>query len=358
MIEKSDNTIPSREELAAYIEESAVSVTNTYEQSPVVLMVDDAVIGTLGNFSASIGKAKSKKTFNVSAIVASALSGSSTVLHYRSMFPENKRKILYIDTEQGQHHCQQVLKRILRLAELPDDEKPDNLLMLSLRKFAPKIRMLIVEETIGTIPNLGLVIVDGIRDFLYDINSSSESTDIISKFMQWTDDRQIHIHTVLHQNKNDEHARGHIGTELNNKAETIMQVEVDKEDKNISVVEAVHIRDREFEPFAFRINEEVLPEAVESYLPKEKKVGRPIKEPFDPYREISESVHRAALDAAFANGNIGSYDEYLERLKEGYGLQNVKLGHNKAVKVVTFLSNKRMVIKEGKGYAFNPEYHY
>lgn len=77
MMEKAGNTIPSREELAAYIEESVVSVTNTYEQSPVMLMVDDAVIGTLGNFSASIGKAKSKKTFNVSAIVASALSGST-----------------------------------------------------------------------------------------------------------------------------------------------------------------------------------------------------------------------------------------------------------------------------------------
>lgn len=230
--------------------------------------------------------------------------------------------------------------------------------MLALRKYSPEVRLTITEQTIGMIPDLGLVIIDGIRDFVYDINSPSESTDLISRLMRWTDDRQIHIHTILHQNKNDEHARGHIGTELNNKAETIMQVEVDKEDKNISVVEAVHIRDREFEPFAFRINEEVLPEAVESYLPKEKKVGRPIKEPFDPYREISESVHRAALDAAFANGNIGSYDGYLERLKEGYGLQNVKLGHNKAVKVATFLNNKRMVIKEGKGYAFNPEYHY
>ena len=102
----------------------------------------------------------------------------------------------------------------------------------------------------------------------------------------------------------------------------------------------------------------MLHESVESYLPKEKKIGRPIKEPFNPYREILESVHRAALDAAFVNSNIGSYDEYLERLKEGYGLQNVKLGHNKAVKVATFLSNKRMVIKEGKDYAFNPEYHY
>lgn len=74
MMEKTDETIPSREELAVFIEEAAVSVTNNYEEAPAVLMVDDAVIGILGNFSASIGKAKSKKTFNVSAIAASALS--------------------------------------------------------------------------------------------------------------------------------------------------------------------------------------------------------------------------------------------------------------------------------------------
>ena len=94
-MEKTDTIILSPEELAAYMAESTISVTSTYEHSPVVLMVDDTVIGTLGNFSASIGKAKSKKTFNVSAIVASALN-NSTVLHYRSTFPENKRKILYM----------------------------------------------------------------------------------------------------------------------------------------------------------------------------------------------------------------------------------------------------------------------
>ena len=329
-MEKADNTTPSREELAVYMEESIVSVTSAYEQSPVVLMVDDAVIGTLGNFSASIGKAKSKKTFNVSAIVASALT-NSTILHYRSIFPKDKRKMLYIDTEQGRYHCQNVLKRILRLADLPEDKEPDNLVMLALRKYSPKMRLAIVEHAIGTIPDLGLVVIDGIRDFLYDINSPGESTDIISKLMQWTDERQIHIHTILHQNKNDENARGHIGTELNNKAETIMQVEVDKEG---------------------------LPELVEPYLPREKKIGRPTKEPFDPYKEIPENVHRAALDATFANGTINNYGDYLERLKEEYGLQGVKLGHNKAVKVATFLGNKRMVIKEGKEYKINPECHY
>ena len=81
-----------------------------------------------------------------------------------------------------------------------------------------------------------------------------------------------------------------------------------------------------------------MPELVESYLPKAKVVGRPAKEPFDPYKEIPENVHRAALDAVFADGNIGSYDDYLERLKKGYGLQGVKLGHNKAVKVATCLA--------------------
>ena len=218
--------------------------------------------------------------------------------------------------------------------------------------------MAITEQAIGMIPDLGLVIIDGIRDFVYDINSPGESTDVISKLMRWTDDRQIHIHTVLHQNKNDEHARGHVGTELNNKAETIMQIEADKDDKSISVVEALHIRDRDFEPFAFRVNENALPELMEFYQPQKRQLGRPSKEPFDPYKEIPEDMHRSAPNAAFESGNINGYDSYLERLKEGYGRQGIKLGHNKAVKMATFLTNKRMVVKEGKEYRFNRDFHY
>ena len=139
-MDKTDIRIPTDEELTAYMKESAVSANGAYEQSPVVLMVDDAAIGTLGNFSASIGNAKSKKTFNVTTIAASALK-NGTVLKYRSSFPEDKRTVLYIDTEQGRHHCQKVLKRILCLAGLPEDKNPDNLIMLALRKYAPPIRL-------------------------------------------------------------------------------------------------------------------------------------------------------------------------------------------------------------------------
>lgn len=42
-------------------EKSRLSITDTFPQPPVVLRIDDSIIGTLGNFSASTGKAKSKK---------------------------------------------------------------------------------------------------------------------------------------------------------------------------------------------------------------------------------------------------------------------------------------------------------
>ncbi|KAA6328165.1 hypothetical protein EZS27_022912 [termite gut metagenome] len=60
---------------------SRLRLTDEYVVAPEILRVQGSAIGTLGNFSASIGKAKSKKTFNVSAIVAAALK-NGTVLQY------------------------------------------------------------------------------------------------------------------------------------------------------------------------------------------------------------------------------------------------------------------------------------
>ena len=70
---------------------SRLSLSEKYEKAPEILSVKGSVIGTLGNFSASIGKAKSKKTFNVSAIVAAALK-NDTVLRMRLNCPKPNGK--------------------------------------------------------------------------------------------------------------------------------------------------------------------------------------------------------------------------------------------------------------------------
>ncbi|MDR1980822.1 MAG: AAA family ATPase [Tannerellaceae bacterium] len=331
-----------------------LTLTGEYIIAPEILKIHGSAIGTLGNFSASIGKAKSKKTFNVSAIVAAALK-NGTVLQYAAELPENKRKILYVDTEQSPYHCQKVMKRIVRMAELPLAKEPKNLEFLTLRRHTPEIRIAIVEEAIYHTEGLGLVIIDGVRDMVYDINSPSEATKIISKLMQWTDERQIHIHTILHQNKADENARGHIGTELNNKAETVLEVAKDKLDSNVSTVQAIHIRAMDFQPFAFRINENALPELVDGYsFNKEKRESH-----FYDYFELKDEQHRQALETAFPEAELYGYSELIKALKHGYASIGCVYGENKLGKLKTFLENKRMIVKDSaKKYGFNSGYHY
>ena len=345
---------PNREDVVTKWKESRISMTEEYDTGMVVIKVNGIPIGTLGNFSASIGKAKSKKTFNVSAMTAAALSGEK-VLAYEVNLPEGKDKILYIDTEQSKTHCKKTLARILALANLPDSTDNDRLEFLSLRKYTPKERLEIIECALATTEGIGLVIIDGVRDLLFDINAPLEATQITSILMRWTDEYQIHIHTVLHQNKGDENARGHIGTEINNKAETVIKVEKDKPDENISKVSAVLTRAQTFPTFAFCINDHILPELVEDYVSEPKKAGRPTKKEFDPYFDITKEQHETALERIFPTMfDEFNYEELQNRLVEELRTILGSFNKNKAAAEITFLRNKRMVVQDnGKLYRYN-----
>ncbi|MDR1919130.1 MAG: AAA family ATPase [Tannerellaceae bacterium] len=329
--------------------QSRLQVTDSFSVPPEAIRVHNSVIGTLGNFSASTGKAKSKKTFNVSAIVAAALAGD-TVLCYCASLPEGKRKILYVDTEQSPYHCIRTMKRILQLAGLPADRQPHNLEFLSLRRYTPDLRRAIIEQAIYGIPDLGLVVIDGIRDIVYDINSPGEATQIISKLMQWTDEQQIHIHTVLHLNKGDDHTRGHIGTELNNKAECVLCVTKDETDGDVSRVNAMHIRDIEFEPFAFRINHDALPCLVEDYHPKQR-----VQAKSGSFETLPAAVHREALGMAFAGGEIRGHENLLEALQKSYAANGFKRGRNILLHVKKHLMNQQVITKEGRGFRYHDD---
>ncbi len=350
----------SKIDLDALWQKSLVRVTDEFTLPPIILQVDDAIIGTLGNFSASTGKAKAKKTFNVSAIVASALINGQ-VLEYRASLPEGKRKILYFDTEQSPFHCKKVLQRILKLAGLPLDRQPENLIFSHLREIAnPAVRCEIIRKAIYSIEGVGLVIIDGIRDLMLDINNATQATTLIGDLMQWTSEREIHIQTVLHLNKGDDNSRGHIGTELNNKAETVLQITKDPTDEDRSIVSASFIRSKPFEKFAFRICDE--PDNINiRQLDTEYQVelASP-KNGFD-YTELSENEHRQALELAFENTENGfGYGEIVEALRKNYAtVTGVTYGIGKVKKLLTFLKNKRMIIQNrSKQYVFNPKFYY
>ena len=341
-------------------QKSLVRVTDEFTLPPIILQVDDAIIGTLGNFSASTGKAKAKKTFNVSAIVASALINGQ-VLEYRASLPEGKRKILYFDTEQSPFHCKKVLQRILKLAGLPLDRQPENLIFSHLREIAnPAVRCEIIRKAIYSIEGVGLVIIDGIRDLMLDINNATQATTLIGDLMQWTSEREIHIQTVLHLNKGDDNSRGHIGTELNNKAETVLQVTKDPADEDRSIVSASFIRSKPFEKFAFRICDEPDNINIPQLDPEYQAEPTSPNNGFD-YTELTENEHRQALELVYENAEKGfGYGEMVEALRKSYAtVTGVTYGIGKVKKLLTFLKNKRMIIQNrSKQYVFNPKFYY
>jgi hypothetical protein len=331
-----------------------IRATDKYTMPPEVIKVNNSTISTLGNFSASTGKGKSKKTFNVCAIVASAITGKK-VLNYEAHFPESKRKILYFDTEQSSYHCHKVLERINRLAGFPAEEDLSLIEFVKLREYNPIDRRQIIELALAERPDVGLVIIDGLRDLLFDINSSIEAAEVIGLLMRWTSQYNLHIHTVLHLNKADDNVRGHIGTELNHKAETILQISRNEEDGKISEVHASLIRDRDFPPFAFQINDEGLPELIEGFEFKPKSNRKAV---FD-YEIMAEELHRKALEVAFAEITVPIlYTPLLGRLCVGYASIGFERSRNVLVNLLKFLVKNQIVVKEGKGYVFNRDFHY
>ena len=167
----------NREKFKKFLEYVKIRATDRYVFPPEILTVDEITVATVGNFSASVGKPKSRKTFNVSAIVAALLSGKE-VLHYRAKLPDGKTKVLYIDTEQSRVHCFKVLHRILKMAGLPSDCEVSSLDFLMLREFTPQQRRNIIDSALEVDNKIGFVVIDGIRDLINDINSPGESVEI------------------------------------------------------------------------------------------------------------------------------------------------------------------------------------
>lgn len=329
-------------------QKSLIHVTDEFTLPPVVLQAGEAIIGTLGNFSVSTGKAKAKKTFNVSAIVAAALVNGQ-VLEYKASFPESKRTILYFDTEQSPYHCQLVMQRILRLAELPIDREPEHLKFSHLRAIAdPNERREIIRYAIYNTPNVGLVVIDGIRDLMLDINNSMEATKLVGDLMLWTSEQNIHIQTVLHLNKGDDNARGHVGTELNNKAETVLQITRDNTMPERSIVAPSIIRSKPFDKFAFQLKEmedEVcVPEIDTSYTDADCKSHR------HSYHELSDTEHRKVLTQAFSSREVLPYGELILSLTKAYvEIKGQSYGQTKLKELLQFLLNKGILIKEERG---------
>lgn len=219
-------------------------------------------IGTYGNFSFLQAPPKTKKTFLVTLLSAAYIGGESDKFIGKIKGHRDGKCILHFDTEQGEFHAQRVFKRTLDMCRM------DNACYRTygLRSLSHKDRLSVIKIAIEDTPNLGVVIIDGIADLVSDVNNIEEANEVVQKVMAWTKDYNIHIITVIHTNYNTNKPTGHLGSAMEKKAETQIQLEKDSDDSNIINVRCKSSRNKSFEDFSFFVNDYGYPQVADAEI--------------------------------------------------------------------------------------------
>ena len=74
---------------------------------------------------------------------------------------------------------------------------------------------------------------------------------------------------------------------------------------------------------------------------------------------MAEDIHRMALEEAFKDATSPIlYTPLLKRLSIGYASIGFERARNVMVNLLKFLVKNGIVVKQGKGYVFNRDFHY
>lgn len=223
--------------------------TDDIPKPDAVLFFGENMVWTRKNISCVTGKAKVGKTFLMTLLNEAVLmKGEFKAL--QSYLQKGKDGILYIDTEQSDYHILLILKRIKDVVET----RIEKLYMFNFDALDVQERKEYTKELIYNTPDIGLVVIDGIADLIYDTNDIRESSQMVSDLRKWATEKDVHIVNVLHQNPSQsDKMRGHLGTILTNKSETVIQISSSKENESVKLVETLATRNKKPENWSFEI---------------------------------------------------------------------------------------------------------
>ena len=261
---------PKSEEVIKLLKESVVDTSVEIEKPPTILLLQEdngqyKRLLTLGNFSCISGKQKSKKTFFVCLLAGNLLREKDTDSKLINELPENKKLIIYFDTEQGFYDSWITMRRVERIAGHKKHFRGYNM-----RKYDPMQRCEIIEAAFKEYgKHIGLCIIDGIADLILAVNDELEATRVVSMLMRWTQEYNCHIITVLHQNKANDFIQGWIGTAISKKSEIVISVNKTKDDRSSADISCEFSRGVDFEGFRMTVDEHGLP-YISDYSPEKK----------------------------------------------------------------------------------------
>lgn len=291
-------------------------ITERPADDQVLISIFGTPVCTTNNHTLVLGKKKSRKTFFIILLISWGLQAGTITIE----------DIILFDTEQGKSDVYLIRETLFRMTGywVP---------VFYLRGQSPAERQDFIEGTVRYWPTRPrLIVIDGIRDLMSNINDPDESTSLITWIEKLTLQHGLHVIDILHLNKTDGNARGHIGTELLNKAWMTIELELD-EKTGYTIVKCESSRKKPFESFEFRHGADDLPEVIGTVQKAS---------------DATETDKRTRLIGAF-DGQSLSYKDLVPQIITHFSNPDKRqIGINRAQSMVAEFIRKGWIIKTGK----------
>ena len=212
-------------ELIKRLKEDRITIDKELPPMEFLLKLFDVPCCPRGELVAFTGKAKSGKTFVMSMMMAAASAAEVLAFHRTTFEP---LQVLWIDTEQSDQSTQDILRnRLVPMvtgAATPFPERLYDIFNVRTESWTERLPLLMAAIDLC---HPDLVILDGVRDLVDDINNGQLAHEVTERLMKVAQLARCCIVCVIHQNKaaEDRTLRGSIGTELTNKAFEVYECE-------------------------------------------------------------------------------------------------------------------------------------
>ena len=170
-----------------------------------------------GNLQLLKGREKTGKSSMGVALMVAALKGGFLQIEPN----RGDYTLLWIDTEQDRATLRQKGRAALGMAGEPFSTQRVHIVTLKSENPAERLKMslMAIRET-----KPDFVLVDGAADLCDDFNDGKQSAAVANELLKATEESKCAILCVIHTNKKDDEARGHLGTILQQKSTEVYEV--------------------------------------------------------------------------------------------------------------------------------------
>ncbi|MES2592706.1 MAG: hypothetical protein V4608_12545 [Bacteroidota bacterium] len=184
---------------------------------------------------------------------------NKTFLGFKA-YDNNCFTVLYVDTERNQKdQYPNAIQKIKLNAGYSIESEIKNFDFISLIEVSRIERFEALKEYLETVrekfDNHIVIVLDVITDCISNFNDPNETMKLIDLLNMMINEFNVTFICLIHENPSSgDKARGHLGTEIMNKASTVMQIgfEKDKNQKDSELIKVNYLKarsTRKFEPF-------------------------------------------------------------------------------------------------------------